>query len=113
LHNKNNTRTLVVLHPSERQKEIEQIKAALKTVYEGLDGLEIDLNLAGLLRSREETGMKVAQRHRFAQLACKLEDDLRELHGEKHTAPAVVLPLPIAASAPGSTGAKRARSRRS
>lgn len=88
--------TLVVMRPSEEQEEAERIIAALKTVYAALDGLEIDLNLSGLSRSRQEIGMRVAQRHRFATLACKLEDELRALRGEKPVLPAEVVSIEVA-----------------
>ena len=88
--------TLVVMEPSEDQREVGRINAALKTVYAALDGLEIDLNLSGLSRGREEIGMKVAQRHRFATLACKLEDELRVLRGQNSELPADVVPIEAA-----------------
>ena len=85
--------TLVVMRPREEPGEIERIIAALKTVYAGLDGLEIDLNMTGLSRSREEVGKKVAQRHRFATLACKLEDELQALRGENPESHAEVVSI--------------------
>lgn len=88
--------TVVIMRPSEEQEEAERIVAALKTVYAALDGLEIDLNLSGLSRSRQEVGVKVAQRHRFAALACKLEDELKALRGEKPELQAEVVSIEAA-----------------
>ena len=89
-------KTVTVMRPNEAQAEVDRIVSALKTVYAGLDGLEIDLNFSGLARSREEVGMKIAQRHRFATLACQLEDQLRELRGESPESPADVVSIEAA-----------------